>query len=45
MTGYLWPLYYFFGIGVVFKILRQTKAIHGAAVELVPAHVASCQWL
>jgi hypothetical protein len=37
MTGYLWPLYYFFGIGVVFKILRQTKTIHSAAVELVPA--------
>lgn len=37
MTGYLWPLYYFIGIGVVFKILRQTKTVHGAAFELIPA--------
>ncbi len=37
VTGYLWPLYYFFGIGVVFKILRQTKSVHGAATELIPA--------
>jgi hypothetical protein len=37
VTGYLWPFYYFLGIGVVFKVLRQTKAIHSAASELIPA--------
>lgn len=36
-TGYLWPLYYFLGIGVVFKVLRQTKSVHTAATELIPA--------
>ncbi|MGQ0642642.1 MAG: hypothetical protein ACT4P6_18015, partial [Gemmatimonadaceae bacterium] len=37
VTGYLWPFYYFLGIGVVFKVLRQTKAVHGVAFELIPS--------
>lgn len=36
VTGYLWPLYYFFGIGVVFKVLKQAKSVHAAASELIP---------
>ncbi|MGQ0766178.1 MAG: hypothetical protein ACT4OZ_10980 [Gemmatimonadota bacterium] len=39
MTGYLWPLYFFIGIGVVFKVLRQTKAVHGVVHELVPSQL------
>ena len=37
ITGYLWPFYYFVGVGVVFKVLRRTKVLHTAARELVPA--------
>ena len=36
MPGYLWPLHYFIGVGVIFKVLRQTKLIHGTMQELVP---------
>jgi hypothetical protein len=39
ITGYLWPFYYFVGVGVVFKVLRQTKVLHTAVRELVPARV------
>jgi hypothetical protein len=40
MTGYLWPLYYFIGVGVVFKVLRQARTLQRAARELVPQGVA-----
>ena len=39
MPGYLWPLYYFIGVGIIFKVLRQTKLIHGTMQELVPPRV------
>jgi len=39
MPGYLWPLYYFIGVGVIFKVLRQTKLFHGTMQELVPPRV------
>ncbi|MBL9209841.1 MAG: hypothetical protein JNL92_05195 [Opitutaceae bacterium] len=39
MPGYLWPLYYFIGVGLIFKVLRQTKLIHGTMQELVPPRV------
>jgi hypothetical protein len=37
ITGYLWPFYYFVGIGVIFKILRQTTVVNITVRELVPA--------
>jgi hypothetical protein len=37
VTGYLWPLYYFLGTGVVFKVLRQARAVHGLVHDLAPA--------
>jgi hypothetical protein len=36
ITGYLWPFYYFVGIGVVFKVLRQTTVVNMTVRELVP---------
>lgn len=36
VTGYLWPLYFFIGAGVVFKVLKQTTAVQRVAQELVP---------
>ncbi|MEW5918177.1 MAG: hypothetical protein AB1762_17375, partial [Gemmatimonadota bacterium] len=35
ITGHLWPLYYFLGIGVMFKVLRQANTVQRAATELV----------
>ena len=40
MTSYLWPLYYFIGVGVVFKVLRQARTLQRAARELVPPALA-----
>ncbi|MBK8248524.1 MAG: hypothetical protein IPK85_14115 [Gemmatimonadetes bacterium] len=40
MTSYLWPLYYFIGVGVVFKVLRQARTLQRAARELVPHALA-----
>jgi hypothetical protein len=37
ITGYLWPFYYFVGIGVIFKVLRQTTVVNMTVRELVPA--------
>jgi hypothetical protein len=37
ITGYLWPFYYFVGIGVVFKVLRQTTVVNMTVRELLPA--------
>lgn len=39
ITGYLWPFYYFVGVGVVFKVLNQTTVVHMAVRELVPARI------
>jgi hypothetical protein len=39
ITGYLWPFFYFVGVGVIFKVLRQTKIVHTAVRELVPAKI------
>ena len=36
VTGYLWPLYFFIGAGIVFKVLKQTTAVQRVAQELVP---------
>ncbi len=33
------PFYYFVGVGVVFKVLSQTKVVHIAVRELVPARI------
>lgn len=38
-TGYLWPAYYFIGIGIVLKVLKSTKVLSRAAEELLPAGV------
>lgn len=40
VTGYLWPLYYFIGVGVVFKVLRQTRTLQRASRDLIPLQVA-----
>lgn len=37
VTGYLWPLYFFIGAGVVFKVLRQTQTVQRVTQELVPS--------
>lgn len=39
ITGYLWPFYYFVGVGVVFSVLRQTTVVHTAVRELVPSRI------
>ena len=39
ITGYLWPFYYFVGIGVVFKVLRQTTVVNMTVRELVPKRI------
>lgn len=38
-TGYLWPLFYLIGVGVIFKMLRQTKLIHATVRELIPQRI------
>lgn len=37
MTGYLWPLYFFVGAGVVFKVLRRTNTLQSVAQTLLPS--------
>ncbi len=37
MTGYLWPLYFFIGAGVVFKVLRRTDTVQHVAQTLLPS--------
>lgn len=36
-TGYLWPLYFFVGAGVVFKVLRRTNTVQSVAQTLLPS--------
>lgn len=35
-SGWLWPFYAFIGVGVVFKVLRETRTLHKAAQDVVP---------
>ncbi|MGQ0643202.1 MAG: hypothetical protein ACT4P6_20855, partial [Gemmatimonadaceae bacterium] len=37
VTGFLWPLYFFIGAGVVFKILRKTTTVQRVAEVTLPA--------
>jgi hypothetical protein len=37
VTGFLWPLYFFIGAGVVFKVLRQTATVQRVAEVALPA--------
>ena len=37
MTAYLWPLYFFVGAGVVFKVLRRTNTVQSVAQTLLPS--------
>jgi len=38
-NGYLWPVWYFIGIGIVFKMLKNTKVITKSIKEALPLPV------
>jgi len=35
-NGYLWPVWYFIGIGIVFKLIKNTKVITKSIKEALP---------
>jgi hypothetical protein len=43
-TGFLWPAFYFAGVGIVWKILKSAQVLSRAAEEIVPprAFAAAC---
>lgn len=43
-TGYLWPAYYFIGVGIILKVLKSTRVLSRAAQEIFPPRVfaAAC---
>jgi hypothetical protein len=39
VTGFLWPLYFFIGAGVVFKVMRQTTTLQRLTEVTLPARL------
>jgi hypothetical protein len=35
-NGYLWPVWYFIGVGIIFKLLKSTKIVSSALRDLLP---------
>ncbi|HEY9868090.1 MAG TPA: hypothetical protein V6D08_02690 [Candidatus Obscuribacterales bacterium] len=38
-NGYLWPVWYFIGVGIIFKLLKSTKIVSSALRDLLPERV------
>lgn len=38
-NGYLWPVWYFIGIGIVFKLIKNTKVITKSIREALPSGI------
>jgi hypothetical protein len=38
-NGYLWPVWYFIGIGIVFKLIKNTKVITKSIREALPSAI------
>jgi len=36
-TGYLWPVYYFIGVGIILKLLKNTRVITAAFRDIFPS--------
>jgi hypothetical protein len=36
-NGYLWPVWYFIGIGIIFKLIKNTKVITKSIKEALPS--------
>lgn len=40
-NGYLWPVWYFIGIGIIFKLIKNTKVLTKSIKEAVPSKLYS----